>query len=200
MDKHRSKSTLPVIIVLAVIGSLIYWFFQPQPPAIKMVTEPSSSPEIVLTGQSSDGDIALTLTQQPATGAITWILAAAKTTETAKTIWWLTLPADAQISIPLNAVSPDNKYLFLKQKQPGKTGYLALTVNGTPLTKDSQAVDFGELFAQKYPDYQITEVTGWGGLNLIVFNTDIVAGGGTGPSFWFDIASQSFIQLSSRFN
>lgn len=199
MDKHRSKSTLLLIMAIAVIGCLLFWRPQPQPPTIKVITEPSPSPELVLTGQSADGEIALTLTQKPATETTTWTLTSAKATEPAKTIWWLTLPSDTTISIPLNAVSPDNKYLFLKQKQLGKTGYLALTVNGTPLTKTTQTVDFGELFAQKYPDYQITEATGWGGLNLIVFNTDKI-GGGTGPSFWFDLSGLSFIQLSSRFN
>src|SRR3972149_5869304 len=58
------------------------------------------------------------------------------------------------------------------------------TTSGEPLSQDSETIEFAELFETKYPDYKITAVTGWGGINLIVFNTDKI-NGGTGPSFWF---------------
>ena len=49
------------------------------------------------------------------------------------------------------------------------------------------------------PDYNIDEATGWGGLSLIVINTKKV-NGGEGPSFWVDVPSGKFTQLSSHFN
>ena len=56
-----------------------------------------------------------------------------------------------------------------------------------------------ELFAQKYADYKITDVTGWAAPTLLVVNTDKLDGT-VGPSFWFDVASLSFTRLSTRFN
>ena len=64
---------------------------------------------------------------------------------------------------------------------------------------ETPTIEFAELFESKYPEYKITAVTGWGGLNLIVINTDKIDGG-TGPSFWFDLSGHSFIRLSNRFN
>jgi hypothetical protein len=99
----------------------------------------------------------------------------------------------------MNTVSPDNKYFFIKETVPGKTLYLVFSADGKPITKESHYVEFAEKFSARYPDLKITEATGWGGMNLIVFNTD-KADGGSGPSFWFEVPNGSFIQLSNRFN
>ncbi|MBU2051727.1 hypothetical protein KKH13_00795 [Patescibacteria group bacterium] len=199
MAKPRAKSSLPLIIVLAAIGGLAWQRLSPQPAAVQEITEPSPSPELISSAQSSDGEISLTLKQNPGADTSTWTLTAVQAKEAPKRLWWATLPDDTTVSIPFNAVSPDNKYLFLKQEGPDKSRYLVLTSSGAPLTKATQTVEFSQLFEQKYPDYQITEATGWGGINLIVFNTDKIAGG-TGPSFWFDLSGQSFIRLSNRFD
>src|SRR3972149_3615986 len=184
MVKRRSKSLLPVIIALAAIGALVFWRQAPQPATIEVIAEASPNPESVQTGESSDGKIALEMSGKKGTETTTWSLTAGQTGSPAKRIWSAALPHDTTMSIPFNAVSPDNKYLFLKQAGPDKNRYLALTTSGEPLSQDSETIEFAELFETKYPDYKITAVTGWGGINLIVFNTDKI-NGGTGPSFWF---------------
>ena len=200
MAKHQVKSSLWLIISVAVVAGLMFWRLRPnpQPIPIKVITEASPSPEPTLSANSSDGEITLEMNQTKGADTITWTLTASEAQEVAKKIWWQTLPKDTTISIPFNTVSPDNKYLFLKQARPDKTRYLVLTVSGEPMIPETQTVEFAELFESKYPDYKITEVTGWGGINLIVFNTDKIAGG-IGPSFWFDLSGRSFILLSNRF-
>jgi len=116
-----------------------------------------------------------------------------------KEIFWKKVPLGTTLSIPLNTFSPDDKYIFLKETGEGGIGYLLLSASGTPLDKDALTLEISGLFLDKYPDYIITDVTGWGGVNLIVINTD-KSDGGTGPSFWFDVSSHSFIQLSTRFD
>ena len=143
---------------------------------IQAIAEPSPSPEQTLAGISSDGKINLEMKQEKGASAITWTLTAKQGEEAASTIWWQTLAAETTISIPLNTVSPDNKYMFLKQTGPDKTRYLVLTTSGKPLKSGAQTVEFAELFEAKYPEYKITEATGWGGMNLIVFNTDKAKG------------------------
>lgn len=200
MVKHQGKSALLLVISLAVVGGLMFWQLKPQPVPIKAITEPSPSPnpEQIIFANSSDGKINLEMKQEKGASAITWTLTARQGEEAAKTIWWQSLPNETTISIPFNTVSPDNKYMFLKLAGPDKIRYFVLTTSGKPLVSGAQTVEFSELFEAKYPEYIISEVTGWGGTNLIVFNTDKVSGG-IGPSFWFDLSGKSFIQLSNRF-
>ncbi len=199
MAKRRSKSLLTIVIALAVIGGLMWWRQTPQPAAIEVIAEASPNPESVQTGESSDGKISLEMNGKKETDVTTWTLTAGQVGTPVKKIWSAALPHDTTMSIPFNAVSPDNKYLFLKQQAPDKARYLVLTASGEPLSQDFPTIEFAELFETKYPEYKITAVTGWGGINLIVFNTDQV-NGGTGPSFWFEIPSHAFIRLSNRFN
>jgi hypothetical protein len=198
MAKHRSNLTLPALLSIAALGAMLVWRSSGQTASIEVLTEPSPSPELTTTGTASDGKISLSLNQKPAGDNTTWTLTLSDKNSNHK-IWSETLPTIVSFSIPKNAVSPDNKYLFIREVTPDKTLYLVFTTSGKPMTKDSQYVEFADLFSAKYPNLKITEATGWGGLNLIVFNTDKVEGG-TGPSFWFEIPSQSFIQLSNRFN
>lgn len=107
--------------------------------------------------------------------------------------------ADDLISVPENTFSPDNKYIFLKYGDSGKTRYIVLRTDGAELKEGIQSVEIESLFSEKHSDYIITDVTGWGGYTLIVVNTDTIAGQ-TGPSWWFDLTNFSFIRLSSRFN
>lgn len=111
-----------------------------------------------------------------------------------------TLPKGTLISVPFNTFSPDNKYIFLKKTAPNGVTYFVLKTDGTVFAKDEKTIDFLSLFKEKYPDdHSVTDVTGWGGINLIVVNTD-KPDGTISHSFWYDVASNSFIQLSTRFN
>jgi hypothetical protein len=198
MAQHQGKSSLWLVIGLAVVGGLVFWWPEPESVPIKVLTEVSPSPEPILSAISADGEVTLEMNQTKGTDTITWTLTANQAEEVAKTIWWQTMPKDTTMSIPFNTVSPDNKYLFLKQTGTDKIGYLVLTVSGEPIIPETQTIEFAEKFESEYPEYKITEVTGWGGINLIVFNTDKVEGG-IGPSFWYDVPNRSFILLSNRF-
>lgn len=199
MVKRRSNLILPLIIAVAALGALVFWRSTPQPAPIQVASEPSPSPELILSGQSADGKVNLKISRKQGAETSTWTLTANREKEAAKRIWTATLANNIMVSIPLNTVSPDNKYLFLRQAETGKTNYLVLSTTGELLSPDSPAIEFAELFASKQPNYKITEVTGWAAPTLIVVNTDKITGG-TGPSFWFDLASRSFIQLSNRFD
>ena len=198
MVKQQGKLSLWLVIGLAIVVGLVFWWPRPEPVPVQVLTEASPSPEPILSAISSDGEVVLKMKQTKRAETTTWTLTASQAEETARTIWWQVLPYDTTMLIPFNTVSPDNKYLFLKQTGPDKTSYLVLTVSGEPIIPETQTIEFAKLFESEYPEYIITEVTGWGGINLIVFNTDKVEGG-IGPSFWYDVASRSFIRLSNRF-
>jgi hypothetical protein len=105
--------------------------------------------------------------------------------------------AESKFSIPANTFSPDNKYVFLKETNDTKEGYFVLLVDSS--LNSQNPIDISIPFATKYPELTVTDVTGWGGINLVVINTN-KANGAKGPSFWFDVPSNSFIQLSNRFD
>ena len=106
---------------------------------------------------------------------------------------------ESLISVPDNTFSPDNKYIFLKYDELGTIRYIVLRTDGEDIKKDGKTVEIVGLFNEKYQDFVITDVTGWGSYSLIVVNTDTLDGK-TGPSWWFDLSNFSFIRLSSRFN
>src|SRR3989344_6984252 len=64
------------------------------------------------------------------------------------------------ISVPENTFSPDNKYIFLKYDEQGKSRYLVLRTNGEEIRNGVPTVEFEGLFSEKYPEFVITDVTG----------------------------------------
>jgi hypothetical protein len=200
MDKLRFKLLIPAfLLVAAFAGVTALRLGASQRPntsfAAPVVTPVAKSASQETTVVSSpDGKVTLTMEEKKGKDANIWTFSVGGTQ-----IMSVTLPAEAVLSIPYNTFSPDNKYIFLKETASGMVSYPVLTTSGAPISKESQNLEISSSFSQKLPNYKITDVTGWAGPTLIVVNTDKSAGG-QGPSFWFDITSHSFIQLSDRFN
>lgn len=108
-------------------------------------------------------------------------------------------PEGSSLDVPYNTFSPDNRYFFLEESGPEGTSYLVFSTAGEDLTQDSENLEVGSLFRERFEDYIVTDITGWGGENLLVVNTDTV-NGTEGPSFWFEVPTHAFIRLSNRFN
>ena len=192
---------ISAIIVLIVV--------QPRSQLIqtRSITTPTPKPVIpiakadqIMSQGSPDGKFTLTMQERKGSAEVTYIFQMMdETSHTQKNIFTKSVPTGTSISIPFNTFSSDNKYLFLKEVTGSQTTYFVLTASGLPITKDVQTIDFSTLFTAKYPNYVITDVTGWAGPTLVVINTNKIDGT-IGPSIWFDVASKSFIQLSTRFN
>jgi hypothetical protein len=198
MDKLRSKLLVLAVALIAVFAAVTLLRTgrsqNPLPSSASAVSEATPSPSLATTLESPDGKVALTMRQEKAEGGRRWAFSVG-----GREIFSKVLPLGASFSIPLNTFSPDDKYIFLEEITPEKVSYPVLAISGEPLTKNAQTLEIVGLFAEKYPEYKVTDVTGWGGVGLIIVNTDKVEGG-VGPSFWFEVASASFIRLSNRFN
>jgi hypothetical protein len=199
MEKHQFKLLIAACACLLslslVLLLLVILQRQPSLPAAILelsLPNPAPSATTVFTGISADGKVNLQLTKTPQDTDSNWELTSRLTDQPAQTIWTATLSAATIVSLPFNTVSPDNKYLFLKQADAGQTAYLVMKTDG------QAPVDFFPLFTEQFPEYRIKEATGWGGINLIVFNT-LAEKDTPGPSFWFEVPSRSFIRLSGRF-
>lgn len=119
--------------------------------------------------------------------------------KTTNQVYETTSISPALVTIPANTFSPNKKFFFLKAKDSSSTKYIVFRTDGKDISKENQSVEIADLFTQKHPDFQITDVTGWGGYSLLVVNTD-TPDSKTGPSWWFDLSNFSFIRLSTRFN
>lgn len=103
------------------------------------------------------------------------------------------------LSIPYNTWSPDNTYIFLKESTPTINNYYVFSSSGNSFSDGSQFSNIQALFNQHTSDYTILDVTGWAAPNLLIVNTKANKTD-TKVSFWFDVVSQSFIQLGTYFN
>jgi hypothetical protein len=109
-----------------------------------------------------------------------------------------TVDNSVAFSIPANAWSPDNKYVFLKQTAATQSAFFVLSAKLSASEQNEQTANITGLFAQKYPDLKIQDATGWGGVNLVVFNS-LKNDGARGSSFWFEMPSHAILQLSTHF-
>ncbi len=207
MDKHQSKIIILACIFISIV-SLLYLFYSyknnpPSPAPQKQSTTPQVAFAIEPTTtvvESADGNWQLKMKEEKGKETTTYTFTLVnKLDSSLQQLYSQTVPMGTLMAIPLNTFSPDDKYVFLKEMASDHNSYLVLTTSGANITKDSQTEEITSLFAAKYQNYKITDVTGWGGMNLIVFNTDKIDGG-QGPSFWFEVPSGAIIQLSNRFN
>jgi len=102
--------------------------------------------------------------------------------------------------IPYNTWSPDNLYFFLKDVSSGfDSNYLVFNSTDKTFTDGVQSLDIKKYFDESLAErYYLEDVTGWAAPYLLIVNTRD-KNDADGPSFWFDITSNSFIQLSTRF-
>ncbi len=103
-----------------------------------------------------------------------------------------------RFKIPYNSWSPDNVYFFLVEKNPTYNNYFVFQSEGGLFPSNLPYTSIRELFNSKLPDYTIEDVTGWGGINLIIVNAKKISDDQK-VSFWFDVPSQTFIQLGTYF-
>ena len=176
MDKHQFKIIILLVFVIALIGFIFVLSNkkqlknEPNPLPVANAQVPSVS-----SVTSPDGKFTLTMTQKGTN----------YTFSSEKINFVKTVSAGTVLSIPLNTFSPDNKYIFLKEESSGQADFFVVT--------PSEDLDINALFLAKYSDLVITDVTGWAAPTLVIINTK-------DRSFWFDVASKSFISLSTRFN
>ena len=211
MKMSKIKKTICTIFTLLGIVSLfaMYWNGQKSIPLKievlqldipqKFTSKPSVPPEIALTSTSQvnpDGTYDLTLNARHENDSVAYALHYSQNDlDTKNSLFETTLTGDGQLSIPFNTWSPDNKYVFLKQTQQLDRDYLVFPVSNVGVTSP---IRIRELFAAKYPDYLIKEITGWAAPGLLIINS-VTVNGESGPSFWFAPSSLSFTRLSTKF-
>ncbi|KKQ84686.1 MAG: hypothetical protein UT08_C0015G0022 [Candidatus Woesebacteria bacterium GW2011_GWB1_38_8] len=208
MEKRRSKLFLTFILTgtfllagLVFSGSLRVQKGSPQPESFASTEMPVDEKETTVDVISPNEKATLTMKGlKKADGTLkqTFFISLDLAKESIEIYAHESNPS-YQTLIPYNTFSPDNKYIFLKIEDPERAQYIVVRTDGKNIKGEEKSVEITSLFYEKYEEFVITDVTGWGGYSLIVVNTNY-KDGKIGPSFWFDLSNFSFIQLSNRFN
>lgn len=166
--------------------------------AAEVFSTPSPTPPSVMSISAPDGKMILKVREEKVSGGAKKAFSILTKDGKLAEIYSIILTGGQDVTVPFNTFSPDDKYIFLKKTGPDQPQYLVFSTSGKALV-ESGNVEVTSLFYDKYSDYKVTDITGWGGESLLVINTDN-ASGGQGPSFWFEVPTHAFIRLSNRFN
>jgi len=199
----RAKTVFFIIIVTVVMLFVLVWsnnkrsqliFTSAAPPAI--IPVPTEAIDIM---DSPEGSKTLTLEKKENDGLMLYSLFISSKTDGQKMQIFRKEETELNnLEIPYNTWSPDNVYIFLKRKTFQIDDYLVFQSSGNLFSNGLPYVSIQELFKKKVQDYLIEDVTGWASPNLLIVNTKANKEDKK-VSFWFDVPSQSFIQLGTYF-
>lgn len=192
----------PFVVFIILVGGISYFLLQnnTQNPTPVTVVTPTPQPNAPLKTEvnSPDGFVKAILTsQKQENGLITYTVMAGKITgEDQKYIFSKTGNAQITIILPQNAWSPDNKYLFILEKNKDIITALVFKASGEAFANGAEYLDVTPLFLEKNKTLEIANITGWASPSLLYVQTKTESLT-KGPTFWFDIDSKNFLQLAS---
>ena len=109
-------------------------------------------------------------------------------------IYLITVQSSEKYTVPFNAWSPDNKYVFIYK---GDANALVFKATGEPITGEELYIDLESVFTAKNTTHTIKEITGWADPALVIFNT--LDQNAQKASFWLEVPSKAIIPLSTQF-
>ncbi|OGM21380.1 hypothetical protein A2714_02325 [Candidatus Woesebacteria bacterium RIFCSPHIGHO2_01_FULL_38_9] len=209
MEKRRNRYLITAFVFAALLTVSYAKFASfkvknevtPVTPHFSLEAKSDPGKETTIDFSSPDGTHTLTMKNGKEVGGVvtqTFFVSSEKD-KTPINIFERDSDPDKLVAVPDNSFSPDHKYIFMIYEEDGKNRYIVFRTDGKDINKSGKTVEIESLFSEKFPDFVITDVTGWGSYSLIVVNSDTKEGK-TGPSWWFDLSNFSFIRLSSRFN
>jgi hypothetical protein len=211
---HREIETLSLVILAAVLGTM--FALMTKSPKAKMINlpviaplqatsttpTPTSLPKPMSFSQTSpDGVQVLTMVEssnKDQSKTFTFSITD-NATNTTKQIYHVTL-SDETMSIPSNAFSPDNRYVFVQNNRKNGIQAWVMRTDGQPIniTTNEQYYNVTSLFTQKMPDVTYDTTTGWASETLLIILTKN-SNGSEGTSYWFEVPSKAIIPLATEF-
>ncbi len=158
--------------------------------------------ETVNSARSSDGVHTLTLKKVKSERSTKYTATVSKKDDgQVVEIFVLEVNPATDISIPYNAWSPNNEYIyFVTTEGPGKEKkYHVYRAEGDLFASDTKTIEVSSRFYEEVKDHIMTDVTGWGSYGTLIINTDTLQGE-HGPSYWYDVPSDTVTRLSIRFD
>ena len=205
--------TISFLMIAAIIGSFLVWRenrdFQQKFLATdslvsandlsqKIIPTVTSIPKVDFASQTTpDGTKILSMTRtQNSDKTYTYIFSVEdESGDNKKQIYTVTIPVSENMSVPFNAWSPDNQYLFI---QKNTDNALVFKASGESITDGQLFFDIKDSFEEKVTTVLPRAITGWAADRLIIVNT-FKTDSSIGPSYWFEVPSKAVVKLSSLF-
>ncbi len=199
VSKHPFLKSLILFFILVFIGVFLIFPFQkskstpPNNPPDKFEVSASQPQESEV--YSSDGKVKLVMQVEEKNQVKTYSFFTIDiANKNRKTLFTKTVSSGGEMLLPHNSWSPDNKYLFLIENEGDSFNVLVFKASGEIFSKGQQYLDLRALFKSK-AGYSISDATGWASPTVIYVIT-LSEKSLKGPTFWFDLSSQTFIQLA----
>ena len=205
--------TISFLMIAAIIGSFLVWrgnrdfqqkflstdsLVSANDLSQKIIPTVTSIPKVDFASQTTpDGTKILSMTRtQNSDKTYTYIFSVEdESGDNKKQIYTVTIPVSENMSVPFNAWSPDNQYLFI---QKNTDNALVFKANGESVTDGQLYFDIKDSFEKKVTTVVPRAITGWAANRLIIVNT-LKTDSAIGPSYWFEVPSKVVVKLSSLF-
>lgn len=192
--KLVSLGILLLVITLAA-GGLI-WKIPREievPPVVQEA--PVFIPEID-TGEVHSGDGVMNLTYTSTEledGSTNYVFRVTKRSDNSqRELFSKTVGAGVKMELSENSWSPDNKQVFVVEKEGGITRYFVYKADGTKYKNGEEFLEILELWGKSGIKYVLRMVTGWEGNDLLGVKTR-TSDGSAGPTYWFVVSSRNFM-------
>lgn len=182
---------LAILLILLILAGLVLFKYQSVSSTNSVLPIPTQSPIASAEVISFDGSSKLVMKAIPADNNLTnySFTIVDKSGKNSVLLFSKSVSGGETMSIPQNSWSPGNKYLFLNDRINGAVDYLLLKTNGDLFPNNQKFLNVTSLFKSKTNGVTLKEVTGWDDPVLMHVTTI------NNHPFWFDVESQSFIQL-----
>jgi hypothetical protein len=209
---NLKKELSTVLLIILGTAASLFILMQYNQINYKIIFSTSAAPPFELTPTiipqvltetaaviSPDGTWKMTMNKELKGATVSYsFLTSSNTDNHEQLIFNKTVSPSQNLTIPYNTWSPDDKYVFIKESTSMGDTYYVFNAGGDLFPDNSPYINVTDLFNLDLTDYVLTEITGWADQNLLIINTKTKQGD-QGPSFWFEIPSRSFIQLSTHF-
>ncbi|HWA52127.1 MAG TPA: hypothetical protein VG895_03680 [Patescibacteria group bacterium] len=177
MGKQISKILILTIMITSIGAIALYIKDFQSSKVLADVSLPSSPAPIIITTSmiSPDGNATLTMTQNKNI----YIFSSDKLN--------FTKVSSGKFSIPFNTWSIDDKHVFIREDTGSIINFYL----------EPQDLNITQKFSEKFPTYTLQDVTGWASAIYLIVNANT---GTKDVSYWFDITTNNFIPLATRFN
>lgn len=220
----HNRSVVTFFVLVFVLSAGAFFLARQSTPQLPMTSTPiRSTPAVIPSPPASeahapDGSVTLiSRAVKNSDGTATYEFSASGLTGiqilpagTSRKIFTKTVGSGVSMMIPANAWAPENRYVFLEEKDGiGEKRFFVVRATGEPFVSGAEYLDVTALFAEKKTGYTFREATGWASPTLLIITTDkdqktrlpspggeATGGQARGPSYWFEIPSGAFLQLA----
>lgn len=184
------------VILFAVLGIAAFGFLISYKPSLDYKSNALISPQASAVPETSEvrsleGTLKLVMTRKENSDETATYSFTTSDASNKKTLIFGKTVGKGEMMLPAhNSWSPNDKYVFIEDIKGSLVDYLLFKANGESFASGEKYLNVTALFNQKVKNYNLKAITGWDDpvlMHVITVN---------GPLFWFDVTTQSFIQLA----